>query len=339
MFRGTRRLIWMLATALLATLAVAVACGDDEKTGTGAGTATTAASPAAGATYQFDCDSDHPGTTPDAQAFPVEVADDTGVSVTLEEPPKAIAALSAGHTEMLYAMAAGDQLIAADNFSDCPAAAAELEHLDSFEPSVEAIIALAPDLVIMTYDPGDIRRSLEDASIPTFFVNSPESVDGVYDQIRVLGDLTGHVAESEALVTNMRDAIQEIEASIEGAGLSPSVFHEVDTSYYSAGPGSFVADLYDILGVENIATATGEPFPLMNEEAIIDGAPDVIILADEAAGESAETVKARAGWDSIPAVQGDRIYAVDPDIISRPGPRLVEAIRTLAKLLYPDEFP
>jgi iron complex transport system substrate-binding protein len=332
------RVIWVLA-ALVASLGVlAVACGDDEGGGGGDASPTVAStvttSPAVRPLEAFDCAKEYPGTEPDASNFPLRLADDSGVQVDLESPPAKIVSLSAAHVEVLYAIGAGDQLVAGDLFSDCPAAAADLEHLDSFAPSVEAITALEPDLVLMFYEPGGLRDSLEGAGVDVFMLNSPESVSGVLDQMDLLGQVTGHSKEAGDYVAGMNARIDEIIAGLPEAE-PPAVFHEVDNTLYSAGPGSFVGDLYDILEALNIADETGEPFPQMSNEAVIAAAPEVIILADEEAGESAETVSARPGWDSIPAVQNGRIHPVDPDIVSRPGPRLIEALQTLAALLYP----
>lgn len=337
-----RRLVF--PSLLMLAVVLSVGCGNDEKADTAASLTQTAgvnATPGSSSPigFDFDCAREYAGTEPEEATFPVEAADETDNTLKLEEPPTAIVSLSAGHTEMLFAIGAGGQVIAGDNFSDCPANTADIQHIDSFDPSVEAIVALKPDLVIITFDPGDaVRPALEGAGIPVFFLNAPESVEGVYAQIEQLGRVTGHAAEATALTAGMNGRIQKVVETARGIDVRPSVFHEVDTSYYSAGPGSFVGDLYDILRVENIANVTGEAFPLMTEEAIIAGRPEVIILADEDAGESPETVKARAGWGAIPAVQNNRIFAVDPDIISRPGPRLVEAIETLARLLYPEDF-
>ncbi len=133
----------------------------------------------------------------------------------------------------------------------------------------------------------------------------------------------------------MRVSVAEVTESVDGLD-APTFFHEVDNTYYTAGPGSFIADLYDELSAENIAESTGQAFPQMSAEAIIAADPQVIILADEDAGESPETVAARPGWDVIAAVKDGRVHVVSPDIISRPGPRLVEALETLAGLLYPE---
>jgi len=331
------RVVWVVA-ALLASLGVlAVACGDDESGGDGGVSPTVAAtaSPAGSPLEAFDCAKEYPGTEPDASNFPLLLADDAGVQVELDAPPSKIVSLSAAHVEVLFAIGAGDQLVAGDLFSDCPAAAAELEHLDSFTPSVEAITAWEPDLVLMFYDPGGLRESLEGAGLAVFFLNTPESVTNVLDQMDLLGQVTGHPREAGNYVAGMNARIEEIVGGLPEAE-PPSVFHEVDNTLYSAGPGSFVGDLYDILEALNIAEETGSPFPQMSNEAVIAAAPEVIILADEEAGESAETVSARPGWDSIPAVQTGRIHPVDPDIVSRPGPRLIEALQKLAALLYPE---
>ncbi len=287
----------------------------------------------------FTCDAAAVASAPDASAFPLEISDSVGNTVTLETPPRRIASLSAGHTEILYAIGAGDQVAAVDSTSDCPQEANDLPKVDAFTPSVEAIAELEPDLVIIFFDPGDLQSSLQGLDIPVLNLAAPESVEGVYDQVELLGQATGQVDEATDLVADMQAAIQEIRSEIGAVTDAPTVFHEIDNKYFTAGPGSFIADLYDILGAENIADATGQPFPQMSAEAIIEADPEVIVLADEDAGETPDTVKGRPGWDNISAVQNGRVHIVDPDIVSRPGPRRVEALRTLAAYLYPELFP
>jgi iron complex transport system substrate-binding protein len=327
---------WLLATLLASLVVFAVACGDDdEESGDGSATGSPAGtSPAAAAFEPFDCEADYPGTEPDTSAFPIEVTDDSGATVSLDAPPEAIVSLSAAHVEMLYAIGAGDQLIAGDLFSDCPSAATELEQLDSFTPSVEAITALEPDLVVLGFSDPDLQAALAGVDITSLLQEPPANVDGVLEDMELLGRVTGHAEEAAAYADGMDARIDEIVAELPEEDQPPKVFHEVDNTLFTAGPGSFVADLYELLKAENIAEATGEPFPQMTQEAIIAAAPNVIILADEGESESAETVSARPGWDAIPAVQEQRIYPVDPDIVNRPGPRVVEALETLSGLLY-----
>ena len=322
---------YVLPALLAALLALAVACGSDSSPAR-----PPSPDPAA---FGFDCAAAVAATAPDASAFPVEVTDSLGNAVTLEEPPQRIASLSAGHTETLFAIGAGDQVAAVDNTSDCPHVLAEFPKVDAFTPSVEQIAALEPDLVVIFYDPGDIQSSLQGLDIPVLNLATPESVQGVYDQMALLGEATGHPDDAERVAGEMREAVDDVQSRLEGVADAPAVFHEIDTNYFSAASGTFIGDLYGMLGVGNIADATGQTYPQMSAEAIIQADPDVIVLADEDAGESPETVKARPGWGSVSAVKNDRIYAIDPDIVSRPGPRLVEALRTLAGYLYPDLFP
>ncbi len=290
-------------------------------------------------TAVFSCDGPAETSASDASAFPLEISDSVGNTVTLEAPPRRVVSLSAGHTEILYALGAGGQVGAVDNTSDCPEATAGLPKIDAFTPSVEAIAELEPDLVVIFFDPGDLQSSLQGLDIPVINLASPSSVEGVYDQIGLLGEATGHAIDAARLIADMQAAVQEIRSEIGDLVGAPTVFHEIDNTYYTAGPGSFIADLYDILGAENIADATGQPFPQMSAEAIIEADPEVIILADEDAGESSDTVRGRPGWGSVSAVRNDRVHVIDPDIVSRPGPRLVEALRTLAAYLYPELFP
>ncbi|MCH7999951.1 MAG: ABC transporter substrate-binding protein, partial [Chloroflexi bacterium] len=179
-------------------------------------------------TAVFSCDVPAETSTPDASAFPLEVTDSVDNTVTLETPPQRVVSLSAGHTEILYAIGAGDQLTAVDSTSDCPQEANDLPKVDAFSPSVEAIAELEPDLVIIFFDPGDLQSLLQGLDIPVLNLASPSSVEGVYDQVALLGEATGQVDEATDLVTDMRAAVQEIRSEIGAAADAPTVFHEID---------------------------------------------------------------------------------------------------------------
>ncbi len=330
----------VFAPLILLLAAFAFACGGDgESIETTNNPATaTPSGDGTNAEFAFDCASDYPGTAPDGAAFPVDVTDGSGRTVTVEAPPQSIASLSAAHTEALFAIGAGDQVAAVDNTSDCPQAAQDLQQVDAFNVSVESVTALEPDMVVLFFDPGDLVTSLEQQlGVPVLLYPSPPDIDGIYRQIESLGQATGHTAEAQQLTTGMRSAIAAVaSAAAAEPAAGPTVYHELDNTYFSIGPGSFLHDMYEKLGATNIAEDTGQAFPQLSAEAIIAANPDVIILADEGLGETAESVAARAGWDAIAAVQDSRIYGIDPDIVSRPGPRIVEAMRLLAGYLYPE---
>lgn len=325
---------YLIAAAPLVVGVILAACGGESSPPEASAPAATQTT----AVWRFDCAQTPTSTTADVGAFPVQVKDDAGRQVTVAAPPKAIVSLSAGHTEMLYAIGAGGQMRADDAFSDCPAAAAALPHIDAFSPSVESIVGLEPDLVIVFFDPGGLVDALQSAGIAAMVLEAPSSIDGVFQQMQLLGKVTGHEGEAAEVVASMGAAMAAIETKVAAVDKGPRVFHEVDNTYYTAGPGSFVGDLYRVLKAQNIADSTGEPFPQMTAEAIIAADPEVIILADEDAGESPATVAARPGWSGISAVKSGRVHTIDPDIVSRPGPRLVEALETLGKILYPEVF-
>ncbi len=308
--------LWLATTVALSCAVIASACGGGEEK---PGLATTTSSPSA--------------------AFPVTVTGSDSKQLTLNGAPQRIVALAPSFVEVLYAVGAGDSIVAVDQNTDYPAQAAAKPKISGFQPSVEGIAAQTPDLVIITYDPGGLRESLERLSIKVLNLNAPESIKGALDQIELLGRVAGRRDEAAKLIGDMRASIDAITAKLAGVQQGPTIFHEIDSTYYTAGPGSFVDDLYATLKARNIAAGTGQAYPQISAEAIIQGNPQVIVLADEDAGESPQTVAARPGWSQIAAVQDHRVYTIDPDIVSRPGPRLVDALQALAKLLYPETFP
>ena len=309
-----------VALFLALLLAMAVACGDDGDDGTAAGTSTPTAVVAA------------------AVQQPLTLTDGMGRSVTLPAAPQRIASLSPAATEILFAVGAGDQVAAVDKYSNYPPEAASREQLDAFEPSVEAIAGAQPDLVFVVYDPGNLVDGLTNAGLTVFFLETPTSVEGVLDQIRMLGQATGHAQEAEGLVATMEQGIADIEEKLADVEQGPRVFHEVDNQLYTVAPSLIRREpVYDPEGPEHRRRQRPGLSPAL-AGGHHRGGPGGDHPRGRRGGESADTVKARPGWGSISAVQSNRIYVIDPDIVSRPGPRLVDALQTLAQMLYPERF-
>jgi iron complex transport system substrate-binding protein len=275
--------------------------------------------------------------SPTTVDFAVTITDSHGDELTFEEPPERVVALAPSFVEIICAIDACGVLVAVDENSNYPPAVESITKLSGFQPSVEEIVASEPDLVVIWFDPGGLEEALEGLGITVLFLDLPESLMGIYDQIALLGDVVNKQDEAEGLVADMQSRVESV-TSLLPVGGGPSVYHELDNTLFSVGPGSFVADLYDVLGAANIANETGSEGPQLSNEAIIDADPEVIILADEGFGESPESVAARAGWNVISAVETGRIHGVDPDLISRPGPRIVDALDDLAIFLYPEVF-
>ena len=287
--------------ALTALLITAAACGDDSSSS----------------------DTATPTTAPTGDVATTEPAADV---------PQAIISLSPTATEMLFAIGAGDQVIAVDEYSNYPAEALEKPNdLSGFEPNVEAIAALEPDLVIMQ-DP-TIQEQLESLGIAVWIGPAAVSFDDVYSQIEQLGAATGHIAEAAELVGQMQTDIAAAVAAVPEGVAGLSYYHELDPTLYSVTSNSFIGEVYGLFGLVNIADEAqpGNDYPQLNPEYIVEANPALIFLADtKCCGETPETVAARAGWDTIAAVQNGGVIAMDDDIASRWGPRIVEYIAAVS---------
>jgi len=304
----------LLALSIALTLALA-ACGEEER-------------PAAG-----------PGSAPPAADFPVTVTRSDGRELTITEAPQRIASLSPAATEVLYAVGAGPQIVATDLYSDYPAEAENTTKLDAFQPNLEAIAGVEADLIIIASNQDNIVEALDRLGETVLFLEVPDTIDGVMGQVWLLARVSGHAEEGRRLAQEMKDRMRAVVDKLADVEEGPRVYHELDNTFFTVAPNSFVGDFYNLLKARNIAEGAPTAYPQLTQEEILDRDPEVIILADADAGESPQTVKARPGWGVISAVKNDRIYVVDPDIVSRPGPRVVEGLEQLARFLYPEKFP
>jgi iron complex transport system substrate-binding protein len=264
---------------------------------------------------------------------PISITGDDGETVTLESPPRRIVSLASHATEIFCAIGAGEELVAVEQFANCPAGSDEKPAVDAFQPSVEAIVAYDPDFVYAWYDPGDLVQSLRDAGVTVFFLGVPEDIDGLFDNILLIGEITGRDNAAETLVSEMKTERDSIVASIADVEDGPRIFHESDPSLYTARSDTFVGELYALLKAQNIADAAESPYPQLSSEAVVAADPEVIVLADLA--DPAE-VAARPGWSAISAVANDRICPVNPDLTDRPGPNIMQGLAALADCLYPE---
>ena len=258
-------------------------------------------------------------------SFPVSVEDATG-EVVVERRPERIVSLSPSATETLFAVGAGDQVVAVDDQSDYPPSAPTTE-LSAYEPNVDAIAGYEPDLVIAPADvPRDVIGGLRKLGLAVLAEPAPEELQEAYAQARELGLVTGHPEEGRRVANEMRARVDELIESAPDAG-SLAVFHELDPDLYSAASESFIGRIYERLGLRNIADPAAEktrsPYPQLSAEAVLTADPDIVVLADsECCGQTPAKVSRRPGWASISAVREDTVVAIDDDIASRWGPRL-----------------
>jgi iron complex transport system substrate-binding protein len=291
-----------------------------------------------------DAPADSVATT--EQPAPVESAPDsapldTGVPTDV---PQRIVSLSPTHTEMLFAIGAGDQLVAVDEFSNYPAEALDLPNdLSGFEPNVEAIAAYDPDLVVIGGDFTGLGGQLDELGIPWWDGPAALTLDDTYAQIEQLGAATGHVGDAAELVASMQTEIDEIVAANPAPEVPLTFYHELDPTLYSADSTTFIGEIYSLLGLQNIADSVeGDSggFPQLSAEFVVSADPDLIFLADtKCCGESAETVAARDGWSGLSAVQNGNVIEMDDDIALRWGPRIVEYLAAVAAAVQQASVP
>ena len=264
--------------------------------------------------------------------FPVTI-DATNGDVTIEEQPDAIVSISPTATEMLFAIGAGDQVIAVDDQSNHPPEA-PVTDLSGFEPNIEAMATYEPDLVVYSFDPGGLEKGLRALGIPALMQSAAVTLEDTYAQIEQLGDATGHPAEAEDVVEGMAADIETIIEGVPGVAEPPTYYYELDDTYYTATSETYVGTLLEELGLDNIADAAdknGSGYPQLSAEYIVKADPDLIFLADtKCCGQSAETIATRPGWKGISAVEEGHVIELDDDLASRWGPRIVELLRTAA---------
>ena len=271
-------------------------------------------------------------TPPDTGSFPATVR-----GAVIPQAPERIVSLSATHTEVLYEIGAGPMIVGTDVFSDYPAAANETEKIDAYNLSVEAVAALDPDLVILSFDPGDAVSGLTALGIPAvlFAAPGPTTLDDVYAEWRDLGAATGHIEETAALIDQVSNDIEGILAQTPETLRAFTYFLELDSTLFTAGTGTLLDSVFGLLGLQNIADPADGPFPQLSPEYIIGADPDFVFLADTVCcGVSAVTVATRPGWNTMTAVNNGDVIELDDSVASRWGPRLVDLILTISKEVY-----
>lgn len=248
--------------------------------------------------------------------------------------PTRIVSLSPTATEDLFAIGAGKQVIAVDNDSNYPKRAPHTD-LSGYTPNVEAIASYHPDLVVVS-NGGDFVSQLQKLGIQVKLEPAADTLAQAYQELRDLGQATGHAKKATAVVHSMEAQLKAIVASVPKARRHLTVYHELDQTYYSATSATFIGRIYSLFGFTNIADAADTShtgYPQLSGEYILAQNPDIVVLADtKCCGQSATTVAARPGWQNLNAVKNHRVIAVDDDVASRWGPRIVDFARAIARI-------
>ncbi|MCU0506306.1 MAG: helical backbone metal receptor [Chloroflexi bacterium] len=322
-----------LAVALAAMLA---ACSSAS-----GGAATPAAPPTAAPTAAPSATPAPPVATP-VPAFPVTVTDDEDAAVTIPARPERIVSLTPAVTETLFALGAGERLVANTDFDDHPAVVKDLPHVASYTGvDVEKVVGLEPDLVIAGgngFNPPEAIAKLRSLGIPVVVVYA-DSVEGILRDIELVGTTVGSGEAAASLTAWMRERIDAV-AAVASAGATaagaPRVFYELDATneIYGPAPGSFIAAMVELAGGDPITTGDPAVFAIPLE-TLVAADPQVIVLGDALYGTTPEAVAQRPGWAAMTAVKDGAVRPVDDTIVTRPGPRIVDGLRALALAIDP----
>lgn len=276
---------------------------------------------------------------------PITLVDGYGREVTLEQPAQQIVSLAPSITEILFAIGAGDQVVGRDDFSNYPEAAVSLPSIGGNfgELNTEAIVALQPDLVLAAeLTTQEQVQALQDLGLTVFLLANPVEMEGMYDMLGIAAQLTGRETETETLVASLQERVAAVEETISSAETTPVVFYELDSTDpsapWTAGPGTFIDTLITMAGGDNLGASFEGAWVQVSSEELLSKNPEIIVLGDAIWGVTVESVEARAGWEGIAAVQNGQIFPFNDDLASRPGPRLVDGLEELAKLIHPELF-
>lgn len=282
-----------------------------------------------------------PTATPAATtAYPATLTDDEGTAVTLPSEPQRIVALTPAVTETLFAVGAGARVVAkVEDVADYPPAAHDLPVVAKFgSVDVEKIVALQADLVIAGgngFNPPASVTKLRSLGIPVLVVYAPD-VEGVFKDIELVGSAVGVPGVAKDLTAAMRANFDQVGAAARSLS-KPRTFYEIDATNAIYGPAqdSFLEAMITLAGGDPITTGSSTAYEI-SLETLVKADPEVILLGDAAYGVTADVVAKRPGWAGMTAVKAGAIRPIDDIIVTRPGPRLVEGLRALAKAIHPD---
>ena len=275
---------------------------------------------------------------------PITLVDGLGREVQLQRPASTIVALSPPITEMLFAIGAGEQVVARDSFSDYPEEALKLPDIGGgfANYNLEAIVALDADLVIAGgINTPELVQSLEDLGLTVFYLDNPSNPEEMFEDIITLGAISGHNSEAKTLVEELTVRVEAVDKALMGLD-AVTVFYELDasdpTKPYTPGPGSFYSHLIRRAGGYNIGDQLETEWAQASLEFILMNDPQFILLGDAMWGVTPEAVAVRPGWDALSAVKEGRVLPFDDNLLARIGPRQVDGLEALAKIFHPEAF-
>jgi iron complex transport system substrate-binding protein len=276
----------------------------------------------------------------------INITDGLGRKVHLSQPAKRVVSLAPSNTEILFAIGASSQVIGRDSFSDYPESTNQIDDVGGGygEFDLEKVVSLKPDLVLASsLNPQELVTKLEGLNLTVFYLANPTDLDGMYENLLIVGQLTDHSAEAELLIEKLRERVEKIVLKTKDIKERPVVFYELDATDpaapWTSGKGTFIDSLLNLAGGKNLGSVLDSAWAKISLEEIIAQDPDIILIGNMVrTGISVDAVKARPGWDALSAIKNNHIYEFDDNLVSRPGPRLVDGLEALTLILHPELF-
>jgi iron complex transport system substrate-binding protein len=286
-----------------------------------------------------------PAPTATTPPEPIKLTDGLGRSIELAAPAQRIISIAPSNTEILFALGAGKQIVGREEMSDYPAEAKDVASIGSVFQKIntEAIVALKPDLILAAeINSPEQVKALEDLKLTVYYLPNPKTFDDLYANLATVGKLTGRSAEAARLNDSLKARYDAVIQKVSQAKDAPTVFYEIDatdpTKPYTSGPGTFIDLVIGLAGGKNVGAELQGAFAQISSEELVKQNPNVIVLGDALYGVTPESLAQRPGWSALSAIKDKQVFTFDDNLISRPGPRLIDGLEQMAKLLHPELF-
>ena len=273
-----------------------------------------------------------------ANIAPRTFVDDLDRKLYLAKPPKRIVSLAPSITEILFAIGADEEIVAVTDFCDYPPAALEKPKVGYSQPNLEVLVSLDPQLVLAppSFLRADLLAKLEQLKIPTFVLES-KTVEGIFGHIQLIGRMVGRAKEANAYTAEMRKQVAYLTGRVEGRPRPALLYVLSSEPLISVGPGSFIHHLIELAGGRNVAKRANAPYPRLSMEEVLAQNPEILLFPiGEHEGVPQAQQDSWKRWKSLPAVQDEKLFQVRAELLNRPGPRVLDALRHLITLLHPD---
>lgn len=270
-------------------------------------------------------------------SYPITITDDTGTEIIIDSLPEKIASGAPSTTEIIYALGMEDSLVGVTSYCNYPVEVSEKEVTGDYNgPNIEKIIELGVELYITDWIDDGVRAQLKEAGVETVVI-APSTYEAIYDRIELVGKILDVDKQANTLVTTMKDKTELILSRVKGLESKRVFFENWHDPLSSVGPGSFIDEMITMSGGENIASDMQSSYGEFSQELVLERDPEVYLTIDDGF-KTVEDIKARTGYSELTAVKNERVYFLDPDITIRPGPRIVQALESIARTIHPAKF-